>query len=435
MAPIISDANSTQFIRFDGHGKINAMFHKKWFQFLAGMFTASLLIVAFYFLPPIHSRMSWRLDFAASYIRGMIHPVYAVPTAVSEALIIAANTPKPVSPTPALIVSPTPLPPTPSPTALPSNASLPAPDFEKQTMNNCGPAALSTYLRYFGWEGNQESVAEILKPRPEDRNVNVEELVYFVRNNAGWLNIEYRVGGDLSILKSLIANGIPVMIEESFHMDQKYWPTDDLWAGHYQFITGYNDATRTIVAQDTYYGANLAVSYDELENNWQSFNHVFIMIYPPDKEETVKLILGDDWDVDQNRQRALEDSIQATQLEPKNTYAWFNLGSNLVYFERYGEAASAYDRARELGFPQRMLRYQFGPFIAYFNSLRNDDLKTIAKYAINITPNSEEARLWMGWAHFRDGDRQAALSEFKKALYYNEAYIDARYALDYISSN
>ena len=411
------------------------MFHKKWFQVLAGMFTASVLIVAFYFLPPIHSRLRWRLDFAASYIRGMINPVYTVPTAVSEAAIIAANTPKPVSSTPAPIISPTPMPPTPSPTALPSYASLPAPDFEKQTMNNCGPAALATYLRFYGWEGNQESVAEILKPRPEDRNVNVEELVYFVRNNAGWLNIEYRVGGDLSIIKNLIANGIPVMIEESFHMDQKYWPTDDLWAGHYQFITGYNDATHTFVAQDTYYGPDLVVSYDELENNWQSFNHVFIMIYPPDKEETVKQILGDDWDVDQNRQRALEDSILATQLEANNTYAWFNLGSNLVYFERYGEAASAYDRARELGFPQRMLRYQFGPFIAYFNSLRNDDLKAIAKYAINITPNSEEARLWMGWAHFRDGDRQAALSEFKKALYYNEAYIDAQYALDYISSN
>ena len=411
------------------------MFHKKWFQFLAGMLTASVVIVAFYFLPPIHSRLRWRLDFAASYIRGMINPVYAVPTAVSEAAIIAANTPKPVSPTPAPIISPTPLPPTPSPTALPSYASLPAPDFEKQTMNNCGPAALATYLRFYGWEGNQESVAEILKPRPEDRNVNVEELVYFVRNNAGWLNIEYRVAGDLSIIKNLIANGIPVMIEESFHMDQKYWPTDDLWAGHYQFITGYNDATRTFVAQDTYYGPDLVVSYDELENNWQSFNHVFIMIYPQDKEETVKQILGDNWDVDQNRQQALEDSILASQLEPNNTYAWFNLGSNLVYFERYGEAASAYDRARELGFPQRMLRYQFGPFIAYFNSLRNDDLKIISKYAINITPNSEEARLWMGWAHFRDGERQAALSEFKKALYYNETYIDAQYALDYLANN
>ena len=301
-------------------------------------------------------------------------------------------------------------------------------------MNNCGPASLATYLRYYNWDGNQDSVADVLKPKPEDRNVNVEELVYFVRNYAGWLNIEYRVGGDVNTIKALIANGIPVMVEESFHSDKKYWPTDDLWAGHYLFINGYSDATGSFVAQDTYYGSDMVVSYTELEKNWQSFNHVFVMIYPPEKEQTVKAILGDDWDVDKNRQRALDEALAATKREPNNTFNWFNLGSNLVYFERYGEAATAYDKARELGFPQRMLRYQFGPFIAYFNSLRTDDLMTIAKYAAGITPNSEEARLWLGWAHYRQGDREAAYSEFRKALFENENYLDAQYALDFLAS-
>ena len=60
---------------------------------------------------------------------------------------------------------------------------------------------------------------------------------------------------------------------------------------------------------------------------------------------------------------------------------------------------------------------------------------TIAKYAVNITPNSEEARLWLGWAYYRSGDRSAALSEFKKALYYNESYPDAIYALDFLANN
>ena len=39
-------------------------------------------------------------------------------------------------------------------------------------------------------------------------------------------------------------------------------------------------------------------------------------------------------------------------------FAWFNLGSDLVYFDRYEEAALAYDKARELGLPLRMFRYQ-----------------------------------------------------------------------------
>ena len=302
-------------------------------------------------------------------------------------------------------------------------------------MNNCGPATLADYLRFYGWDGNQKSVADVLKPKPEDRNVNVEELVYFVRNNAGWLNIEYRVGGNTSILRTLIANGIPVMIEESFHNDTKFWPNDDLWAGHYLFINGYNNTTQSFIVQDTYYGPDMVIDYSKLEENWQSFNHVYIMIYPPDKEETVKSILGDDWDVDINRQRALDDAAKATQDEPYNSYNWFNLGTNLVYFDRYGEAAAAYDKARKLGLPQRMLRYQFGPFIAYFNALRTDDLMTIAKYAINITANSEENHLWLGWAYYRQGDKVAALSEFNKALELNSNYSDAKYGLDFISNH
>ena len=77
-----------------------------------------------------------------------------------------------------------------------------------------------------------------------------------------------------------------------------------------------------------------------------------------------------------------------------------------MYFERYREAAEAYDRARELGLPQRMLRYQFGPFFAYFHTRRMDDLKSLTEYALQITPNSEEALLWQGWMLFRNGDTQ-----------------------------
>ena len=51
----------------------------------------------------------------------------------------------------------------------------------------------------------------------------------------------------------------------------------------------------------------------------------------------------------------------------------------------------SYDQARKLGLPQRMLRYQFGPFMAYFHTQRNDDLMTLTEYALKITPNSEEA--------------------------------------------
>ena len=107
---------------------------------------------------------------------------------------------------------------------------------------------------------------------------------------------------------------------------------------------------------------------------------------------------------------------QRHKASPDNAFAWFNLGTNLTYFERYIEATDAYDKARAIGLPQRMLRYQFGPFIAYFHSGQMDDLLTLTEYALKITPSSEEALLWYGWAMYRQGKSSAALESFQKAL-------------------
>ena len=62
-------------------------------------------------------------------------------------------------------------------------------------------------LRMYGWNGTQFDIADVVKPVTGDRNVNPEEMAYWVRNYAGWLRIEYRVGGDIETLKRLIAAG------------------------------------------------------------------------------------------------------------------------------------------------------------------------------------------------------------------------------------
>jgi tetratricopeptide (TPR) repeat protein len=349
----------------------------------------------------------------------------AVPTATAA-----------ITSTPVVIDIPGPTP-TSAPTAtpIPTAVSLSAPGYEKQDINNCGPATLTMYLRYYGWEGDQFDIANPLKPQREDRNVNVEELTYFARTNAGWLNTEYRVGGDLEMLKQLLAAGIPVMIEESFYFEEPYWPNDDLWAAHYNLLTGYDEATQTFTGQDSFYGPDQVIAYQTLEEYWHSFNHVYILIYPPTMEETVKSILGEDWDVDVNRQNALELAKAETESDPSDAYAWFNLGTNLVYFERYQEAAQAFDKARQLGLPQRMLRYQFTPFFAYFHSRRTEDLLALTEYALQITPNAEEALLWHGWALYRSGDTLGAIENFRTALAENPNYADAQYALDFVREN
>jgi tetratricopeptide (TPR) repeat protein len=400
-----------------------------------------VLAVLLYQLPPVKTRVSWRLDVALTYLRNVVDPVGVMPTPLPQPAVAVTLYPTPTptedpeaAATSTPTIGPTPTR-TPSPTPLPQSVDLAAPVWEKQTPNNCGPATLSLYLKMFGWEGDQEDISSLLKPQTDDRNVNVEELVFYVRNHAGWLNAEFRVGGDIERLKSFLAAGIPVVIEEGMLLDSNYWPNDDRWAGHYLLLTGYDDAAEIFTAQDTFVGADRKVTYAAMEENWQAFNYVYILLFSPEQAGTVEAILGEDWDPDANRQRALEKAEAQTESQPENAYAWFNLGSNLVHFERYNEAARAYDTARQLGLPQRMLRYQFGPFFAYFFSGRNDDLLAVVDYALQRTPNSEESLLWRGWGQYRAGDRGAAIADFQAALVENPYYQDAQYALDFVYAN
>jgi tetratricopeptide (TPR) repeat protein len=304
---------------------------------------------------------------------------------------------------------------------LPTQVVLKSPPYDQQTPNNCGPAALSMMLHMFDWTGSQKDISDVIKPVIGDRNVNPEELRYYVRNNAGWLNLEYRVGGDLSTLKRLLAENYPVIVESTTSLDPNdaLGSNDDLWAAHYLLLTGYDDATQNFIAQDTYHGADRKVSYAQFETQWKPFNYIYMILYLPQQEGEIQNLLASNWDPDLNRQTTLAASQAATVKDPTDAFAWFNLGSNLVYFERYDEAAQAYDKAREIGLPLRMFRYQFGPFWAYFHSNRIDDLLVLTDYARGVTEMSEETWLWYGWGLYQKGNFKEAYSAWDKAISIN----------------
>jgi len=419
------------------------MFKTRVFKFSAVALGLTLLGLLIYQIPAVKTRLAWRLDIAQAYLRGVVNPAGAVPTPVSVFVPPSTEATKSPTPLPSPTASPPPestemptasptLLPSPTPTAIPESAQLPAPEWARQDWNNCGPAALTMYLRFYGWEGDQFEISDLLKPARNDRNVNVDELDYYVRNYAGWLETMYRVDGNAAMLKQFVAAGIPVIVEVSFYFEAPYWPNDDLWAAHYLLVTGYDDASQTFTVQDTFKGPNRTIRYAMLDELWQPFNRLLMLVYLPSQEETVQDILGENWDEEANRENALATARAEIEADPDDAYAWFNLGTNLLYFERYEEAAQAYDQARQIGWPQRMLRYQFGPFFAYFHTGRNDDLLALTEYALQITPRSEEAHLWYGWGLYRQGDVNGAVAEFRTALEINPNYWDAQYALNFV---
>jgi hypothetical protein len=397
--------------------------------FILGAVITTLVIVGLYQIPPIHNMLEWRLDAAAGVVRAWLHPgdTLSAPQGAEVALITLTGLSPTSTPTLELEVT---LDPSPTPTPLPENVVLESPSWEKQDWNNCGPATLALHLRYYGWSGDQFDISDLLKPDRGDKNVNIEELVYYVRTQAGWLNAEYRVDGTIEDLRRFLAAGYPVMIEKG------YWIVsdgpDNGWAGHYALVTGYDDSRQAFLIQDTFIGPDQWVDYAVVEEGWQAFNQVYVVVYPVDDQAVIEQLLGEDLDPDANRQAAINTARENIESDPENPYAWFNLGTNLLYFERYGEAAQAYDRALGLGLPWRFTRYQFGPYIAYFNQGRFNDVIQLADETLDRTPKAEESLLWRGWARYRLGDREGAVADFRAALEINPNYIDAQFALEFL---
>lgn len=335
--------------------------------------------------------------------------------------------PRPTAQPPTALPSPTvAVPATQAP--LPPQASLTGFRFEYQDINNCGPTTLAMALSYWGWEGDQQKIADLIRPVARDKNVRWDELIYYVQTQAGWLDALFRVGGTVEGVQRLIANGYPVMIATGYTVEQG-------WVGHYLLLTGYDDAAQTFTLQDATGGPDRVVPYADIDAEWQQFNRLYLVVFPLDDRGKILGLLGPEADEAANRQRALDAAQAETERDPENAFAWFNLGSNLNYFDRYAEAAQAFDQARTLGLPWRMMFYQFGPYRAYFNVGRYQDVIDVSTAALDARPDLEENFYWRGWARYMLDDAPGAVSDFRAALKVNPNFEDARASLEQLGAS
>ncbi|MAS34448.1 MAG: hypothetical protein CL610_10600 [Anaerolineaceae bacterium] len=317
--------------------------------------------------------------------------------------------------------------------SLPASARMFGFVHTQQSWNNCGPANITMALSYYGWQRDQSYAAQLLKPDREDKNVSPHEMVGFVNENSDLRAIN-RLGGDLTMLKQFIAAEIPVIIETG------YMPEGYDWLGHYQTVVAYDDLQDVMYLYDSYLGIGggegLAETYVDLDRNWKHFNRTFIVIYPPDREGDVREILGERADPERAAKLALEVAQKEARANPRDTFALFNMGTSLTRLGRYEEAADAYDLARRDGtLPWRIIWYQFGPFEAYFNAGRYDDVMALVD--INLTNGAqyvEETYYWQGRVLEARGDLSGARQAFNRALQHNYLYADAREALDSLNA-
>ena len=260
------------------------------------------------------------------------------------------------------------------------------------------------------------------------------ELIGFVVDHTD-LNVVARFGGDLEVVKKLIASGYPVLVEKGDIREDSSGKIS--WMGHYLFLTGYDDKAGEFIIQDSYQPEvdipvkNTREDYQTLLEGWRSFNYLFMVVYPPADQEVVLGLLGDWADPSWAYQQALdiaEDEIQ-TLSGVDEFYAWFNKGTSLVKLEHYLEAGEAFDQAYQIysslddnaSRPYRMTWYQTTPYMAYYFSGRYQDVINLANFTHETIADHtlEETLYWRGLAHYALGNKTQARDDLYRSVWLN----------------
>ena len=189
--------------------------------------------------------------------------------------------------------------------------------------------------------------------------------------------------------------------------------------------------------QDTWNdGPNFHIKYDTFTQGWRSFDYLFIVVYPTDRENDVMDLLGSysdpTWAADHALELANQDVQQLTGID--QFFAWFAKGTSHAALQQYVDAATAYDQAfsiyASLGSddnerPYRIMWYETGPYWAYYYSGRYQDVINLANTTLNDTvsaPTLEESLYWRGLAEYAIGEVGNAVDDVRKSVYYNQNF-------------
>jgi tetratricopeptide (TPR) repeat protein len=173
-----------------------------------------------------------------------------------------------------------------------------------------------------------------------------------------------------------------------------------------------------------------------LEDDWRGFNGTYIVIFPPQDEQKIMDLLGDQADEKANYEyAALKAANEVLGLSGRDQFfAYYNRGTNLVDLQDYAGAAAAYDAAfavyaaiPEDDRPYRALWYQTGPYFAYYFTQRYWDVISLANTTLDTMsePILEESYYWRARANLALGDTVGAEKDLKLALKYHEGFTPA----------
>ena len=314
--------------------------------------------------------------------------------------------------------------PVPSPTLpLVPNSKIMITDYHIfQTFNNCGPAALSMTLRFYGINVNQAELGNAFRPYQvpggdnDDKSVTLEELA---EKSKEYGFIPYhRPMGNPEIVKQFIANDMPVITRTLTK------PDEDI--GHYRIIKGYDETRGIFIQDDSLQNKNLEYIYADFNEIWKKFNYEYLVLVPQEKVVIAEQILGENKDAKTVWQNAVENAGNELLQKPNDIYARFNLSVAFYNAGDYQKSIEEFEKI-ESRLPFRTLWYQIEPIVAYYELGNYNRVFQITDRVLNNYNRAfSELYILRGKIYQSAGETELARQEFEKAVFYNSNLKEAK---------
>jgi Peptidase_C39 like family len=273
-----------------------------------------------------------------------------------------------------------------------------------QSLNNCGPASVVMALSTFGIEADQEEARLALRGPDVRRGMGPGPVDPWVNQLYGLRSVS-RMNGTIDLIKHFVANGFAPMVTQ--------WMQDPSISriAHWRTVRGYDDDLKVFYVNDPMLGANVPLSYEWFNANWQPFSYRWLVLYQPADASRVQQIVGPDWSETAMRDRFYARA-KADALAQDTSSAWLAYGEAAYQDGWFADAVAAFERGMQQGSATGVFTVRSSYPLALRALGRQNDANRAAASLANLTPtpaavaqspDSYALFIAFGRAHQNDG--------------------------------
>lgn len=283
---------------------------------------------------------------------------------------------------------------------------------------------MSMALRFYTVVESQEKLGQDLRPYQvasgdnDDKSVTLEELA---EKSKDYGFVPYhRPNGNTETIKLMITYDMPVIARTTTKVGEDI--------GHYRVVKGY-DGNR-LIQDDSLQNKNLWYTYDDFNTLWQTFNYEYLVLVPKEKVEIVETILGENANEKTAWKNAAASARSILTKNPNDIYARFNLSVALYETGDFKGSTAEFEKVEDQ-LPFRTLWYQIEPILAYYDLGEYNRVFALTDRILGGGNRAfSELYTIRGEIYKKQGNLEAARSEFEKAVFYNQNLKSALEALN-----